>query len=83
MSVKRLAIIKRPRFGVSKEHGAVGLSFDAMIHELIGAPQFLHLPAAVELLDGYDAADVSALDGRPLWVRVVGVHLDIDGPCLV
>ena len=80
---KRMAIIRRPKFGVNKQAGEVGLSFDAMLNELIGAPQFLSPAAAADLLDDYDAADVSELDGKPLWVEVRGVHLTIDGPCLV
>lgn len=88
--MKRMAIMRNVRFGVVPQTtGVVGLSFDAAITEGAGGHFVLTVEDAEQLLADLNVADVSQLDGRPVWVQL-GVRVDtgdvvatFDGPCLV
>lgn len=88
--MKRMAIVRNVRFGVLPDTiGVVGLSFDAAVSEGIGGHFVLTVEDAEQLLADLNVADVTRLDGKPVWVQL-GIRADtgqlvatFDGPCLV
>lgn len=81
--MKYLAIIRGVRFGVN-DRGEVGLSFGTYVSEGVGAPQFLHLRWAEEVIAKYGVGDVARLEGKPCWVRVSGAgECVFECPCLI
>jgi hypothetical protein len=89
-NAKRMAIMRNVRFGVVPQTtGVVGLSFDSIVAEGVGARHVLTVEDAEQMLAELNVADVSQLDGKPVWVQL-GIRADtgavvvtFDGPCLV
>ncbi len=86
--MKRMAIMRNVRFGVVPlTLGVVGLSFDSMLGEHLGAHHVVTPEDATELIAELQVRDVSELNGKPVWVRVDYQNgrflVTFDGPCLV
>lgn len=82
MSRRVMAIISGVGFGM-RDCDAPVLWFSVSMDESSGALQVLGLNEAVKLIEAYRAHDVRDLNGKPIWVKVDGNSVTIDGPCVL
>jgi len=83
----KVAIMKKPAFGFDSDWGGCSLRFNAHLVEGGAATLDLRGQEALDFLKAYQAYNVNALEGKPVWVEVEPITgsptVRVLGPCLV